>query len=209
MKERWTGLILGCLAVPLLYGLTRLPMGWAAGTVAAALGGWFLGGYVRRMRHQAEHDDLTGMRNRRPFERRLVAACRQQPVSLLFMELDDFGLINKRYGHILGDQALLSVCRLLEQNTRRNDLLARWGGDEFVLLLPGTDGDSALSLAERIRATVAAAPYRCGEVTIPLSVSTGVAVLTGEGGSPEELLRRAEQAHRIAKLSKNAVHLCS
>jgi diguanylate cyclase (GGDEF)-like protein len=209
LKERWTGVLLGLACVPVLYGLSRLPSGWAVAALAAASAGWFLGGHIHRMRHQADHDELTGVKNRRPFERALAAVCRQQPASLLFIELDDFGLINKRYGHLLGDQALLSVSRLLEQNTRRTDLLARWGGDEFVLLLPGTDADSALRLAERIRATIAATPFRQGEVTIPLSVSTGVAALTAAGGSPEELLRRAEQAHRIAKQRKNAVCLCS
>lgn len=209
MKERWTGSLLGLLAVLALYGLTRVPLGWTLATAVAALGGWFLGGYIRQIRHQADHDDLTGVKNRRPFERTLSAACRQQPVSLLFIELDDFGMINKRHGHMVGDQVLLSVCRLLEQNTRQSDLLARWGGDEFVLLLPGTDPDAALRLAERIRATIAATPFRQGDVTIPLSVSTGVAALTSAGGSPEELLRRAEQAHRIAKQRKNTVYLCS
>lgn len=209
MTERLAGSLAGLLGVVVLYGLTRLPLGWAVAAAMASLGGWALGGAIRSMRYQAEHDELTGVNNRRPFERRLPAACRQQPVSLLFIELDDFGMINKRYGHILGDQALLSVSRLLEQNTRRTDLLARWGGDEFVLLLPGTDPNSALVLAERMREAIAANPYRHGDVTIPLSVSTGVAALTHAGGSPEDLLRRAENAHRIAKQRKNAVHLCS
>ena len=208
MRGRWRGALSGLLLVLLLYGLSRLPLGWALAALLTAALGWLLEGYIRWVRHQAEHDELTGMNNRRPFERMLAAACRRQPVSLLFIELDNFGLINKRYGHILGDEALLSVCRLLEQSTRRSDLVARWGGDEFVVLLPDTDADDALLLAERIRATVEANPYPCQGGPIPLSVSTGVAVLTGSGGSAADLLRRAEQAHRIAKQRKNAVHLC-
>lgn len=209
MRWRWTGALSGLLLVFLLYGLSRLPLGWGVAALLTASLGWLLEGYIHRMRHQAEHDELTGMNNRRPFKRMLAAACRRQPVSLLFIELDNFGLINKRYGHLLGDQALLSVCRLLEKFTRRSDLVARWGGDEFIVLLPDTDADSALRLAERIRATVAESPYPCAGGPIPLSVSTGVATLTRSGGSPADLLHRAEQAHRIAKQQKNAVHLCS
>ncbi|MFZ5814737.1 MAG: GGDEF domain-containing protein [Bacillota bacterium] len=208
MRARWTGASAGLLLVALLYGLTQLPYGWAVAATLAAAGGWLLAGYIRQMRHRAEHDELTGMQNRRPFERRLAAACRRQPVSLLFMELDNFGQINKQYGHLVGDQALLSVCRLLEQATRQTDLLARWGGDEFVLLLPGTDANSAYRLAERIRALVEQNPFPYEGIQIPLSLSTGVASLDG-GGSPADLFRRAEQAHRIAKQRKNAVHLCS
>lgn len=207
MRKCLIGGLFGLLLASLLYGLTRLPMGWALAFLLVASLGWLLGGYIDRMRHRADHDELTGMNNRRPFERSLAAACRHQTVSLLFIELDNFGLINKRYGHIVGDQALLSVCRLLQKSTRRGDLVARWGGDEFVILLPHTDGDSAFRLAERIRAEVEASPFPWEGGAIPLSISTGVAALSG-GGSPKDLLRRAEQAHRIAKQRKNTVHLC-
>lgn len=209
MRGRWRGALSGILLVLLLYGLSRAPLGWALAALLAAAVGWLLDGYIRQVRHEAEHDELTGMNNRRPFERALATTCQQQPVSLLFIELDNFGLINKRYGHILGDEALLSVCRLLEQSTRRRDLVARWGGDEFVVLLPDTGAEAALLLAERIRATVEASPYPCPGGPIPLSVSTGVAVLADSGSTPADLLRRAEHAHRVAKQRKNAVHLCS
>ncbi len=201
------GALLGLLLFLALFGLLHLPYGWLLAALLLGGAGWWLEQRFRQMRHLAEHDELTGMQNRRPFERRLSAVCHSQQASLLFMELDNFGLINKQYGHLVGDQALLSICRILEQSTRQSDLLARWGGDEFVLLLPGTRADAALRLAERIRKLVEESPYRHGSMEIPLSISTGVAALARPGEAPADLLRRAEEAHRVAKQRKNTVHL--
>ena len=135
-----------------------------------------------RFRELAARDDLTGLPNRRLFGEhyaRVVARSYRfrQPLSLLLIDVDGLKEINDRWGHLPGNAALRHVARLVRQRKRTEDLAARWGGDEFVLLLPGADAASAERVARDIvqeaqRSTLKSPP---GPVTVTIGVATGIA----------------------------------
>jgi diguanylate cyclase (GGDEF)-like protein len=155
-----------------------------------------------RMRQQSRTDALTGAASRRAFEEVLRGefargARHGRPFSVGRRDLDYFKSINDRFGHAVGDEALRSVAACLMEEKRQADLAARYGGDEFAVLLPETSGPDALAVLERVR-------ERIGRITVGgsarLSISGGVAsVITGSLGSPKELLGRADQALYEAK----------
>lgn len=215
MNERGLGAFAGALSVGVLFWLVRLtPWGWVAGGLVAVALGWVLGSYIKRLRYQAEHDGLTGLFNRRPFERELRRVLKshvksRRPISLLFFEVDDFGAVNKRYGHLAGDQALRAVCQEIRRTVRERDMLARWGGDEFVILLPGTTPGLALRLAERIRSRVEQLRVVERNLQVAITVSAGVASFPDTVERPEELLRLAIEAQQRAKRVKNMVEVVS
>lgn len=168
-----------------------------------------------RMRHQqrarenaeqlARIDPLTGLLNRRAFDeqaRGLVSTAQRglRPLSVLMLDVDHFKAINDRHGHERGDQVLVAVAERLRQNSRAGDLLARWGGEEFLLLLPETTLAQALALGERIRAEVAERPTRYQQQDIRTSVSLGVAELRAEQGL-STLIQAADAALYQAKNS--------
>jgi diguanylate cyclase (GGDEF)-like protein len=152
----------------------------------------------------------TGLFNVRHFEaaleQELARAGRfKRPVSLLMIDVDHLRHVNEARGHLAGDKALRLVTQELRRATRDYDVPARWGGDEFCLLLPETTHVGALAVAERIRAGVERAG---GEDGTGLTVSIGVASIPWRGVAPEELLSRADAAAYLAKFSgRNAVAL--
>lgn len=115
---------------------------------------------VRKAHHESTHDPLTGLLNRRGFAGRAQdmidqAAHAWEPVSLVYLDLDGFKLLNDRFGHEAGDQCLIDVGKLLKATVRQKDIVARIGGDEFVLLLSGLTDDAATELVERLRTSLA------------------------------------------------------
>jgi two-component system, cell cycle response regulator len=153
----------------------------------------------RRLARQALTDDLTGLANRRHGGRQLereVALCVRHGrlLALLRVDVDHFKLINDSHGHEAGDQVLVEVARRLERAVRGGDELARWGGDEFVAILPGTDKAGALRAAERLRAAVSESPIA---VAGPVTISVGWAHWAGD--TPDDLLARADRALYRAK----------
>lgn len=214
MQERLTGAMVGILLVAMAYGLHTLYAGWAIAFVFVAALGWIFGGYTRHLRRLAERDHMTGANNRRPFERMLkrewaASLKKGTPMALIFLDIDDFGLINKRYGHLMGDEVLRGLTRLIRQNIRRSDLMARWGGEEFVVLLPHTNVAEAVVIAERIRSVVEQGVVRDRDRVIAVTVSTGVAVHPGRAASGQDLLREAIEAQLVAKKQKNVVEVVS
>ncbi len=161
-----------------------------------------------RLHRESITDFLTGAYNRAYFldslEREISLARRRgRPVSVLLVDLDRFKSVNDDYGHLAGDEVLRSVAKLLARVVRREDVLARFGGEEFVVLLPRTDLAQALVVAEKIRAAVEAARFELesGE-SLSVTTSLGVAELEGERGgteAPRELLARADAALYAAK----------
>lgn len=149
-------------------------------------------------------DGLTGAPNRRAFldqlERGLASARRHhQPVALLMLDIDHFKRINDRAGHAAGDQVLVEVSRRIAAALRPEDSLARLGGEEFGVLLPGCAGAAALEVAERIRRRIADAPVEIESEHYPVSVSIGVvASLAGEG-TPALLMDAADRCLYAAK----------
>ena len=156
----------------------------------------------RRLARQALTDDLTGLANRRHGARQLereVALCVRHGrlLALLRVDVDHFKPINDSHGHEAGDQVLVEVARRLEGAVRGGDELARWGGDEFVAILPGTDKPGALRAAERLRAAVAEAPIAVAGQELPVTISVGWAHWAGD--TPDDLLARADRALYRAK----------
>lgn len=159
---------------------------------------------LSRVEIDAITDGLTGLYNHRYLHERLaeeVDRARQLsvPLAVLFCDLDQFKHFNDRYGHSMGDRALRGVARALERCLRHLDLAARYGGEEFVCVLPGTDLDGAVQVAERVRTEVGATHLAPG--LDPLTVSVGIAVFPRDASQKEELLDKADWAMYLAKRS--------
>ena len=148
----------------------------------------------------ATTDPLTSAWNRRHFEEVVEVALARarryaEPLALLIFDIDHFKAINDRHGHHVGDQVLVEFVRLVQANLRVGDVLARWGGEEFILLLPHTIADAALSVGEKLRRLIADHPFpEVGQVT----ASFGVATLGRREGS-ESWISRADHALYAAK----------
>jgi diguanylate cyclase (GGDEF)-like protein len=149
-------------------------------------------------------DGMTGLWNRRQFdlriEQELSRAVRfSEPFSVLFCDLDDLKPINDTYGHQAGDTVLIETARRLTDATREVDIVARFGGDEFTLLLPKTALAGALRLAAKIHAAVGWQPFQLDTYAVDVSVSVGVASYPEHGSSTKELLAAADGALYRAK----------
>lgn len=162
--------------------------------------------FIRQKTEELAHtDELTGIANRRHFtllaEREVDRADRTgQPLALLMLDIDHFKRINDRHGHALGDQALKAFCRACEQVLRKTDVFGRVGGEEFAILMPDTDQQTALAVAGRLRDAVAQAEVRGADgTTVPFTVSIGVSAVAGGGRQLDELLSRADAALYQAK----------
>ncbi len=157
-------------------------------------------------------DPLTGVNNRvamdATLQREVELAHRYNtPLSLIAMDIDHFKRVNDTYGHAIGDYALKTVADAAVASIRSTDILFRYGGEEFVILLSNTNEEGALCLAERIRQKVETAKYVCKEAMISSTVSLGVALLSERENSPA-LLSRADQALYQAKAAgRNCVKL--
>ena len=152
----------------------------------------------RRLEVVARTDPLTGVDNRRAFvERAEEERARMQrsgrPASVVLGDVDHFKAFNDRHGHAVGDRVLRHVARLLEQAVREQDVLARWGGEEFVLLLPETTMEGAAVLAEKLRTTIAGAPVETGTGTVSLTMTFGVAT-AGPDDSVDQWIAAADRA---------------
>ncbi|MBI3973345.1 MAG: diguanylate cyclase [Chloroflexi bacterium] len=159
----------------------------------------------------AEVDGKTGLHNSRYFERMAQAELAhsqrvKRPLALLFADLDHFKDVNDRFGHAAGDEVLQQIGSLLARTVRKGDLLARFGGEEFVVLLPGTDADEASYLAERIRSAVSDQLITLANGdTLQCTVSIGVASFPQDGTNFAQLFEQADAAMYRAKQSRNAV----
>jgi diguanylate cyclase (GGDEF)-like protein len=161
----------------------------------------------------ARLDYLTGICNRRAIEDlagRSIAAARRHgmPLAMMIIDVDHFKRINDEYGHEGGDNALIETVRRIRESLRTEDLVGRLGGEEFVAVMPSTDGQSALAAAERIRSSFSDATMRIGSSDITITVSVGVAVLDAQDQQYSHLLRRADRAMYAAKTAgRNKVML--
>jgi diguanylate cyclase (GGDEF)-like protein len=164
-----------------------------------------------QLREEAARDALTGVHNRGFLDALLpaqVAIVRRtgMPLTLLMVDLDRFKQVNDAHGHAEGDRVLRVVAATLAESTRASDFVCRYGGEEFVLLLPNTSAEEGLVFAERI---LAAVPESCREATVAglardLTVSIGLATAPPEE-TPESLLESADKRLYRAKLSRNTV----
>jgi two-component system cell cycle response regulator len=149
-------------------------------------------------------DGMTGLWNRRNFDLRLESELSRavrfaEPFGVVFVELDQMKAVNDRHGHQAGDTVLIELARRLTEAVREVDLVARWGGDEFTLLLPKTGLAGSLLLAEKIRVAVGTVPFRVDTGSLNLTISVGVAAYPEHGSSGKDLVAAADAAMYRAK----------
>jgi diguanylate cyclase (GGDEF)-like protein len=149
-------------------------------------------------RNLADRDPLTGFFNHRYLHERLseevVRAVRtRRPLSVVMLDLDDFKLVNDTFGHVYGDRVLVHVADLVRSTLRASDVAARYGGDEFALILPETGLEDAARAAERILDALAASPFAAdGRRAFPIGASIGLATHPRDGRTATELIAVAD-----------------
>ena len=158
---------------------------------------------IAELERIADTDTLTPLANRRAFAReveRVVAHAERHatPAAVLFLDVDDLKGLNDRWGHQLGDAALIHVARLLRREIRASDIVARVGGDEFGLVLDRLDEGAALLKAAALADAVAASPLVHGPVTVALGLSVGMTMVR-QGDTADAVLSRADQAMYASK----------
>lgn len=152
---------------------------------------------------ESQTDPLTGLANRRALDMELSHAFAQRRrdksnLSVLIIDIDHFKKINDQYGHMVGDQLLKCFARCLKNTLRETDFVARFGGEEFVVILKKTPLEDAFKAAERVRSIVAANPHKVGDFEIKVTASFGVKE-AGEGETEAFVLQKADEALYAAK----------
>jgi diguanylate cyclase (GGDEF)-like protein len=159
-------------------------------------------------------DDLTQLSNSRYLnqvlrreEKRSIRSSR--PMSLLFIDMDGFKNVNTQHGHLAGSKALVEAAAVIRSCARETDVVARFGGDEFAVVLPDTGLDGAIFVAERVRDRIRAHKFLENDgLSLSLTASVGVATLPDVTSSAEELLRAADRAmYRVKDRGKNGIHV--
>jgi two-component system cell cycle response regulator len=155
-------------------------------------------------RRHADRDGLTGVSSRRRvlevLETSLSArAAAGTELSLAMIDMDEFKPINDQHGHLAGDRVLRTVCERVQRILRRTDVFGRYGGDEFLVVLPETNRREAMEIARRVCETLSAHPIDHGDSALHITASVGVATVTGGPCTREELIKRADRALFRAK----------
>ena len=159
---------------------------------------------IRKFYNKAHMDDLTGQYNRRYFNNKLQEELnkidlKKSKLSLIFIDVDDFKKVNDNYGHSMGDEVLQKISILLKQNLRRIDTLARWGGEEFAIILPDTNVERAKIISERLREVI-----EKNDFGVRVSISVGASI-ADKYIKPDNLVSMADKAMYVAKKKKNCV----
>jgi diguanylate cyclase (GGDEF)-like protein len=164
--------------------------------------------YLKMVKEEASTDSLTGLHNRRYLfetakEIAQKAIARHSPVSVFIFDIDHFKRYNDINGHAEGDHILVELSRLLKENSRGTDVVARFGGEEFIVLMPDTDKDSASRYAEKIRKLIEEYPFNHREKQPSgyVSISGGVAAFPFDGNSLSAVIRRSDEALYESKRS--------
>src|SRR5918999_1786028 len=167
---------------------------------------------LRRSEALSVTDDLTQLYNSRYLNQVLRREAKRasrsgRPLSLLFIDLDGFKAVNDVHGHLAGSRALVEAAAVIRGSARETDVAARFGGDEFSIVLPDTGSEGAVAVADRVRERIAAHPFLAGNgLNLRLTASVGVATLPDVAGSADELVRAADVAmYRIKEAGKNGV----
>jgi diguanylate cyclase (GGDEF)-like protein len=192
-------------------------LAWAilVALVATAFLAWFLGvrraldhdrlkDAYRRLDRLARVDGLTGTQNRRATGEQLAAAhasarAARECISVLMVDVDHFKRINDTYGHVAGDEAIIAVAGRMQRALRPFDVLGRWGGEEFLVILPDSDPDAALAVAERLREAVRTQPVSLGASGQAIEMTVSIGVATSLDALPDALVHAADQALYAAK----------
>ncbi len=171
-------------------------------------------GIARQMSYQASHDALTGLVNRREFERRLEEALQSAHSNtarhvLCYLDLDRFKTVNDSCGHLAGDSMLREVAALIKETVRDSDTVGRLGGDEFGLLLVGCPLEKARQIADDVVRKTSDYRFVWKDKIFNIGVSVGLIEISRESGAPEELMSAADSACYVAKKQGNHVHVYS
>jgi diguanylate cyclase (GGDEF)-like protein len=159
----------------------------------------------------SDTDELTGLKNRRAFNNALEAeigkaARYDRPFSLLMMDSDDLKSVNDQFGHAVGDQLIITIAQVIQESLRRTDFLARFGGDEFVAILTETPGDSAVEVAERIRASVENTSFSAAGKRVASTLSIGIACFNRSTDSCEAIMAEADKKlYESKRKGKNTI----
>jgi len=169
---------------------------------------------VEHLKQMAEHDGLTGLYNRSYFQNELDRVSEQirrntdRQCALLYIDLDNFKYVNDTMGHAAGDRLLIEVSEILDKRARKSDLLSRFGGDEFTVLLVDTTPDKAYQVAESFRSKLTEYQFMHEGEQVDIGCSIGVAQLTSENFLPEDVMSQADLAcHLAKKKGRNRVHI--
>lgn len=177
--------------------------------------------YAMELRESVNHsialavtDDLTGLYNRRYFDRHLnvllgKAQEQERPLAVMILDIDHFKAVNDTYGHDVGDVVLKEFSARVKRNIRGVDLACRFGGEEFVVLMPDADMSNAELVAERVRQAIAEKPFEIGgSRPLSVTVSVGVSFSESDADTPETLIKRADVAlYRAKREGRNRVIL--
>lgn len=161
----------------------------------------------QKLDYLAHHDELTGVKNRRwilqELEQRMTESkALKTPLAVLLLDIDFFKKVNDSYGHETGDQVLRGFAKAIQSHLRQDDSLGRYGGEEFLVLLPATELDNVLLTAKRLREAVAEQTHTHDNLLFKITTSIGIALYTLEDNfSPEELISQADKALYLAKES--------
>lgn len=155
----------------------------------------------KQLYYQSYHDKLTGIYNRSYFEEELnrLDTKRQFPISIIIGDINGLKLINDAYGHNKGDEVLIKTAEILKSNLRYEDILTRWGGDEFAIILPKTKRKDAISIIDRTKESF----FEHSTDTMPLNISMGFSVKKTIGKKINEVVKEAENTMNEYKLSEN------
>jgi diguanylate cyclase len=157
-----------------------------------------------KLREQANRDSLTGLFNRRYLEgtlEREIARCKREdtPIAMLLLDIDHFKLINDTYGHQAGDEVLRALARILQDSARVEDIVCRYGGEEFLLVLPKMPLDAARERGEQLRRLFAETPMTYVDRRIRITTSIGISATSTHSETAESLIRCADEALYLAK----------
>ncbi len=173
-----------------------------------------LRGITKQMTYQASHDALTGLVNRREFERRLEEALGSAHTNeakhvLCYLDLDRFKVVNDTCGHMAGDGMLREVAALIKETVRDSDTVGRLGGDEFGLLLVGCPLDKARQIADDVVRKISDYRFVWKDKIFNIGISVGLIEISRESGAPDDVMSSADSACYVAKKQGNHVHVYS